>query len=470
MAISSFTKHFAVITGLVEFLFCTGYFFGWANLEKIFIAEGFFECQLDSDETCNQKYELLKIFKNCSLFFAVPALFAGLIFDRFGTAVSRLIGTFTFALGLVLIAFSTPEEPLGLQIGVPTTAIGSAFLLTSNFQLPNIYESGRTAALNLFNGALDSSALTALILLTVYKMLGMKLTFLIYGITCVFQLARTIFQLPHDNIPFPVPANWKWVTPFRRAKQLRNNQDVFHDLENEKMVSSETSSEESSLDKKGHDDDVTFKACATRRIYISANLFFVVNCFRVYWYLASVGGSITETIRRSDENVTSEEALELTDQMTTVFGVIQSLAIFLAPINGIIIDQVLSKTSNKYLAILISATCCNVLGVTFSFLEVANSVELQYVTMVVSALHRAFTFSCHTALIGILFPHHHFGKLFGVSQAFSAIASFMVDYAFRLEHVVGFYQVNVWTAFTQVAMMYHPIVCYLEYRLSLIHI
>jgi hypothetical protein len=40
----------------------------------------------------------------------------------------------------------------------------------------------------------------------------------------------------------------------------------------------------------------------------------------------------------------------------------------------------------------------------------------------------------------------------------------MVDYAFRLEHVVGFYQVNVWTAFTQVAMMYHPIVCYLEYR------
>ena len=36
--------------------------------------------------------------------------------------------------------------------------------------------------------------------------------------------------------------------------------------------------------------------------------------------------------------------------------------------------------------------------------------------MVISALHRAFTFSCHTALIGILFPHHHFGKLFGVSQ------------------------------------------------------
>ena len=211
----------------------------------------------------------------------------------------------------------------------------------------------------------------------------MKLTFLLYGVTCVFQLARTVFQLPHDNIPFPVPANWEWITPF---KKLRTNKDVFHDLENEKMVSSETSSEESSLDKKGHHDEVTFKACATRRIYISANLFFVVNCFRydhkfntllknrisVYWYLASVGGSITETIRRSDENMTSEEALELTDQMTTVFGVVQSLAIFLAPINGIIIDQVLSKTSNKYLAILISATCCNVLGVAFSFLEVVS--------------------------------------------------------------------------------------------------
>jgi MFS family permease len=91
--------------------------------------------------------------------FAVPALLAGLIFDRFGTAVSRLIGTSITAVGLVLIAFSTPEAPFGLQVGVPTTAIGAAFLLTSNFQLPNIYESGRTAALNLFNGALDSSAL-----------------------------------------------------------------------------------------------------------------------------------------------------------------------------------------------------------------------------------------------------------------------------------------------------------------------
>ena len=105
----------------------------------------------------------------------------------------------------------------------------------------------------------------------------MKMTFFLYGITCVFQLARTVFQLPHDNIPFPVPANWEWITPF---KKLRKSKDVFHDLENEKMVSSETSSEESSLDKKGHHDEVTFKACATRRIYISANLFFVVNCFR----------------------------------------------------------------------------------------------------------------------------------------------------------------------------------------------
>ena len=105
----------------------------------------------------------------------------------------------------------------------------------------------------------------------------MKMTFLLYGITCVFQLARTVFQLPHDNIPFPVPANWEWITPF---KKLRKNKDVFHDMENEKMVSSETSSEESSLDKKGHHEEVTFKACATRRIYISANLFFVVNCFR----------------------------------------------------------------------------------------------------------------------------------------------------------------------------------------------
>ena len=98
----------------------------------------------------------------------------------------------------------------------------------------------------------------------------------------------------------------------------------------------------------------------------------VLNLSSVYWYLASVGGSINETIRRSDENMTSEEVMDLTDQMTTVFGVIQSLAIFLAPINGIIIDQVLSKTSNKYLAVLISVTCCNVLGVAFSFMEVVS--------------------------------------------------------------------------------------------------
>ena len=122
---------------------------------------------------------------------------------------------------------------------------------------------------------------TALLLLSVYKMIGMKLTFLLYGIMCVYQLIRTIFQLPFDNVPFPVPANWEWITPFAKLKMPKK--DVYHDLESEKMVQTDSSGSEISSEdhqKEHHHDEVTFKACATRRIYISANLFFVVNCFR----------------------------------------------------------------------------------------------------------------------------------------------------------------------------------------------
>ena len=48
--------------------------------------------------------------------------------------------------------------------------------------------------------------------------------------------------------------------------------------------------------------------------------------------------STSETIQ-AVENKTAEESLELAESMATKFGAVQLLGVFIAPINGFIIDN-----------------------------------------------------------------------------------------------------------------------------------
>ena len=76
------------------------------------------------------------------------------------------------------------------------------FLHYYNFwKVSNYFTSRRGVVLNLFNGAIDSSSATALILASIYSFIGYQFTWALYCLVGFFVLSRTIFILPKQHIP-----------------------------------------------------------------------------------------------------------------------------------------------------------------------------------------------------------------------------------------------------------------------------
>ena len=120
----------------------------------------------------------------------------------------------------------------------------------------------------------------------------------------------------------PLPDDWKLETPLFYCRSKKSSSD---DAESEM------------LSPKSDQKKMTFKQAATSYLYISAVLFFVLNVYRVYFFLATMTPSTAEIIQ-SSKNVTAEEAEEEALVMTKRFGVVQFLGIFVASVNGLVID------------------------------------------------------------------------------------------------------------------------------------
>ena len=76
-------------------------------------------------------------------------------------------------------------------------------------------------------------------------------------------------------------------------------------------------------------------------------IFFVLNVFKVYYFIGAMKLSTAETIN-AVLNKTQEESDTIAESMATEFGAVQLLGVFIAPINGYIIDNskfLISKVS-----------------------------------------------------------------------------------------------------------------------------
>ena len=81
-----------------------------------------------------------------------------------------------------------------------------------------------------------------------------------------------------------------------------------------------------------------FKSLVFSPLYISTVLFFILNVFRVYYYLATMMDSTAELIQMENPNATKTEAMNQALVMAEKFGVVQFCGVIFAPINGLLID------------------------------------------------------------------------------------------------------------------------------------
>jgi len=440
-----------VAAAVIEYYFCTGLVFGWPTLSQIFINDGFFNCDnvtvAEGEPPCNQQLSLTMIFIRSSTAFSVTGFFAGMIYDKFGTTVARTIGNIGFFIGVGLIAIAEPGVSDNLiAIGTPIMAASGITLMTTNFQIANFFETKKGFVMNLFNGSIDSSSSAALILLTIYRALGYKTTWFMYGAIGFYLLARTLFLMPVSTVPSPLPEDYELETPLKKCSGSKKEIDAEFDL----VPKGEEEEEEK----------ISLKACLASPLYISCALFFIFNCFRVYFFLATMNFSTAEIIQQVN-NVTHEEAKAEAAGMAAKFSVVQAMGLIFAPMNGYLVDTIIAKLGpeGKFKAIAASTFFTTLLGLIFSVTAIIPIVSLQYVTFLISAMHRAFTFANNAALIGIMYPHEYFGTLFGLCQLCTFLSSQAIGPMERLTEEIGFMQVNTYILFMMIGTSFHFVVC-----------
>ncbi|XP_072163404.1 equilibrative nucleobase transporter 1-like [Diadema setosum] len=136
-------------------------------------------------------------------------LFEGILFERCGQLVCRVIFHISLLVAYLCIAASSPEVPDLLFPGTILLGLGGIFILVSTFEASNLFPSGRAVFIGLLAGAGDSSSCIFLLVKVAYDNgVSMNACFYVLAISTLFFLVNTAL-LPRSHIPWPLPPNYE---------------------------------------------------------------------------------------------------------------------------------------------------------------------------------------------------------------------------------------------------------------------
>ncbi|XP_030000913.1 solute carrier family 43 member 3-like [Sphaeramia orbicularis] len=221
------------VTGLVECLCFAGIVFGWASLVFVLKMEGYFSsfCQnitevnitdinvtgvngTDVLDCGEQDGQFSLIFTVTSVLLNLSTFPTGLVFDWFGTTVARLCGIFLHTTGILMVGFSTPALSVLLFPALCLIGVGGGLFLITNMQVGNLFGARRSTVITLYNGAFDSSAALFLVI-KVRNLLhevhvSFHISFHFLSACSVIHLLRTLFLMPWNFIPYPLPEHYTY--------------------------------------------------------------------------------------------------------------------------------------------------------------------------------------------------------------------------------------------------------------------
>jgi len=303
---------------------------------------------------------------------------------------------------------------------------GSAFALITNAQLGNLFP-WRSSVITLLVGCVQSSSLTTAAMKMIFET-GVSTTwiFRVMNLLSFTVWMRTFLLMPIMFIPYPLPEQGYVCTlqkTIRRlttiTRKLTSREEKCSDVITVKQNVPVDENENYRTDiksKSNEDENVPgafhfFKAPTFITEVLYTLILHVRNAFFVSTLLPWLGNTFS---------------LDSTSVGTFVshFSLIQSGVILTAPFNGLIIDYLSDKfmksgssahtSSSKALYISKVVTSC--LGGLFSLLVCISVLQLQYVTMLLFLIFRSFIYGGFYALIIVIYPQKHFGKLSGFCQ------------------------------------------------------
>ncbi|XP_039923480.1 equilibrative nucleobase transporter 1 isoform X1 [Hirundo rustica] len=348
----------------------------------------------------------------------------GVVFDRFGTTAARLIAISLYTGGTLLVAFSTPEMAVLLFPAMSMLSVGGILLILTNMQVGNLFGNYRSIIITLYNGAFDSSSAIFLIVKLLYERgLSLRAMFLFLAACSAWHLLRTLFLMPRTRIPYPLPPGYDYgLQCWGRSRSYRTHKD--------KQPPGEAGPEETPLESpkaRGGDMPGTpFRACACSWLFAWHVAWLSVMQLRHYLFIGTLNPQL-EHLARGDHALVST--------YTNAFAFTQLCGVLCAPWNGLILDRhkrgkgprpegtlaALADLRSAVLSLVVTVAQC----LLFSVFAAVPVLPVQFGTFVLQVISRSFLYGGNAAFLAIAFPPQHFGKLYGLAMALSALVALL---------------------------------------------
>nr|KAF6467845.1 solute carrier family 43 member 3 [Rousettus aegyptiacus] len=477
-----------LLTGLLECLGFAGVLFGWVSLVFVFKTEHYFEelCKQDAGPMGNatlqndcpfsppdckaQDERFLLIFTLASFMNNFMTFPTGYIFDRFKTTVARLIAIFLYTSATLTIAFISADSALLLFLAMPMLTVGGILFLITNLQIGNLFGKHRSTIITLYNGAFDSSSAVFLIIKLLYeKGISLRASFIFLSVCSVWHVGRTFLLMPRGHIPYPLPpyysyglSSWSCL----RGKKKETVESKKLNLQSKEFLSpkEDTPGPVQQQEARSFWSYVFSQRFAWHLVWLS-----VIQLWH-YLFIGTLNNLLTK-LAVGDRDLVSS--------YTNAFAITQFFGVLCAPWNGLLMDRLKQKYQKEArrtgspdsAAALRSAVpslaLTSLLCLGFALCASIPILPLQYVTFILQVISRSFLYGGNASFLTLAFPSEHFGKLFGLVMALSAIVSLLQFPIFML--IGGPLQndplyVNVTLVLFSLVTLVHPLLVYRECR------
>ncbi|XP_034738654.1 solute carrier family 43 member 1a isoform X3 [Etheostoma cragini] len=459
------------VTAVIENLLCSAVLLGWGSLLIMLKREGFYShlCSVNeslivplsnySNEcedwlSCVDQEEMLNLgFTIGSFLLSATTLPLGILMDRFGPRLIRLVGSSCFGMSCVVMALSA-YNPHALSalifLALSMNGFGGICLTFTSLTLPNMFGALSSTVMSLMIGSYASSAVT---------FPGVKL---IYDAGVSFHvimwvwagLAASVFlncflNWPAEGFPTPDEVDYSKILTLQEppssdqkavAKGLsQKNGDIRHSTEN---LSSNSDAAPNAT---------PFRRSVFSPIFLWSLVTMGMTQLRIIFFMGAMNKMLEFMVIHGEVHLSEQLVLETEMKVSfysSIFGTLQLLCLATCPLIGYIMDwkmkeceeentvppgteqrqtrvpmrdRKIQKVTNAMRAFILT----NLMLLVFGCCCLIDNLPLQILTFILHTVVRGFIHSCCGGLYAAVYPSNHFGTLTGLQSMISAVIALL---------------------------------------------